>query len=98
MTLFTKDGCTKCDYIKSKFKLDQLGVKVEQLSEDNPAALAHLAWHELVEKARKELPILVLDDMSSISGAVPIKRYLQKQGADTVKSHRTVIRSYQPVM
>ena len=30
------------------------------LTPEDPAALAHLAWHELVEMAEKELPILVL--------------------------------------
>ncbi len=76
MTLFTKVGCGKCDYIKEQFRLDELGVQVEVLSADNPRALAHLAWHELVERAKKELPILVLDDNTAISGAIPIKRYL----------------------
>ena len=78
MTLFTKVGCTKCDYIKNQFKLNEMGVSIEVLSQDNPAALAHLAWHELVDTAKKELPILVLDDNSSISGAIPIKKYLSK--------------------
>jgi len=78
MTLFTKVGCTKCDYIKNQFKLNEMGVAVEVLSHDNPEALAHLAWHELVDTAKKELPILVLDDNSAISGAIPIKKYLSK--------------------
>jgi hypothetical protein len=37
-----------------------------------------LAWHELVEVAQRELPILVLDDMSHIAGAIKIKSYLNK--------------------
>ena len=77
MTLFTKIGCTKCDYIKERFSLVDLGIKIEELSKDNPGALAHLAWHELVETAKKELPILVLDDNSAITGAIPIKKYLK---------------------
>ena len=78
MTLFTKVGCSKCDYIKDQFKLNEMGVAIEVLSQDNPEALAHLAWHELVDIAKKELPILVLDDNSAISGAIPIKKYLSK--------------------
>ncbi len=78
MTLFTKVGCSKCDYIKGQFKLNEMGVAIEVLSENNPEALAHLAWHELVDIAKKELPILVLDDNSAISGAIPIKKYLSK--------------------
>ncbi len=80
MTLFTKPGCRKCHYITDKFDLKALGVRQEVLSEDNPEALAHLAWHELVEVAQRELPILVLDDSSHITGAIKIKSYLKKVG------------------
>jgi hypothetical protein len=81
MTLFTKNGCVKCDLIKYEFRLQQLGIRIEELSIENPSALAHLAWHELVEVAKKELPILVLDDMSSICGVIPIRRYLLEQNS-----------------
>jgi hypothetical protein len=81
MTLFTKMGCIKCDLIKYEFQLQQLGIQVEELSPENPAALAHLAWHELVETAKKELPILVLDDMSCICGVIPVRSYLLKRRA-----------------
>jgi len=79
MTLFTKADCQKCHYIKGKFDLTVLGIQEEILGEDNPAALAHLAWHELVETAQKELPILILDDSSAVIGAIPIKKYLSGQ-------------------
>lgn len=78
MTLFTKPGCEKCHYITDKFDLASLGVAEENLAPDNPDALAHLAWHELVEEAERSLPILVLDDSSHISGAIKIKSYLSK--------------------
>ncbi|MBU4275106.1 MAG: hypothetical protein KKC30_00045 [Proteobacteria bacterium] len=77
MTLFTKPGCEKCHYITGKFDMASLGIAVDVLSPADPAALAHLAWHELVEVAEKELPILVLDDSSHISGAIKIKSYLK---------------------
>ena len=76
MTLFTKIGCEKCEYVKKSVDLKELGVKEEVLSPDNPDSLAHLAWHELVAVAETQLPILVLDDSSSIAGAVRIKNYL----------------------
>ncbi|MBF0526324.1 MAG: hypothetical protein HQK56_14665 [Deltaproteobacteria bacterium] len=78
MTLFTKKGCTKCDFIKDKFDFDALGIKIEVLGPENPDALAHLAWHELVEVAQKKLPILVLDDNSYLTDVVPIQQYLRK--------------------
>ena len=85
MTLFTKEGCEKCDYLKGKVDLESMGVNVEVLGPDNPDALAHLAWHELVSVAEKHLPILVLDDCSYIADVVPIIRYLKpgdiRQGA-----------------
>lgn len=78
MTLFTKPDCKKCDYIKEQFDLDAMGVNVEELTPQNVESLAHLAWHELVSVAETSLPILVIDDMSSITGAINIKNYLQK--------------------
>jgi hypothetical protein len=77
MTLFTKEGCEKCDYLKRKVDLRALGVNVEILGPENPDALAHLAWHELVSVAEKHLPILVLDDCSYIADVVPIIRHLK---------------------
>lgn len=76
MTLFVKEGCAKCDYVKKSVDLAKLGVKVEVLGPDNPDSLAHLAWHELVKVAETQMPILVLDDSSSLTGAIRIKNYL----------------------
>jgi hypothetical protein len=76
MTLFTKENCGKCDFVKKHVNLDRLGVQIEVLGPENPDALAHLAWHGLVTVAEKELPILVLDDRSHLTGAIPIKTYL----------------------
>lgn len=78
MTLFTKVGCEKCHYITDKFDLGDMGIAQEVLGPENPDALAHLAWHELVEIAERELPILVLDDSSHIAGAIKIKTYLKQ--------------------
>ncbi len=77
MTLFTKAGCQKCEYVKKSVDLRKLGIAEEILGPDNPNSLAHLAWHELVSVAETQLPILVLDDSSSITGAIRIKNYLQ---------------------
>ena len=80
MTLFTKEGCEKCDYVKKSVDLKKLGVRVEVLSADNPDSLAHLAWHGLVRTAETQLPILVLDDSSSLTGAIRIKNFLTSDG------------------
>jgi hypothetical protein len=76
VTLFTKEGCEKCEYVKSHVDLKRLGVRVEVLSPENPESLAHLAWHELVTLAETQLPILVLDDNSALTGAIRIRNYL----------------------
>ena len=76
MTLFTKEGCEKCEYVKKSVDLKKLGVEVEVLGPENSDSLAHLAWHELVSVAQTQLPILVLDNSSSMVGAIPIKNYL----------------------
>ncbi|MBI5969261.1 MAG: hypothetical protein HY882_15555 [Deltaproteobacteria bacterium] len=76
MTLFTKEGCAKCQYVKKSVDLKKLGVREEILSPDNPDSLAHLAWHELVSVAATQLPILVLDDNTSLTGAIRITNFL----------------------
>jgi hypothetical protein len=78
MTLFTKSLCSACQEIKKEFDLDALGIEVEELGANNPGALAHLAWHELVETAEKSLPILVLNDSSAITETIEIRGYLAK--------------------
>lgn len=78
MTLFTKSLCSACQEIKKEFDLKTLGVQVDELGPDNPGALAHLAWHELVEAAEKSLPILVLNDSSAITDAGKIRCYLAR--------------------
>ncbi len=80
MTLFTKDGCEKCEYVKKNVDLKKLGVRVEILGPDNADSLAHLAWHELVSVAETQLPILVLDDNSTLTGAIRIKNHLTGLG------------------
>ncbi|MCK4485994.1 MAG: hypothetical protein KAU38_04430 [Desulfobacterales bacterium] len=82
MTLFTKSLCSACQEIKREFDLKTIGVEVEELGPDNSEALAHLAWHELVETAEKTLPILVLNDSSTISDTGGIKSYLELLMAD----------------
>jgi hypothetical protein len=62
--------------VKKSVDLNKLGIAEEILGPDNPNSLAHLAWHELVSVAETQLPILVLDDSSSITGAIRIKNYL----------------------
>jgi hypothetical protein len=80
VTLFTKEGCEKCDFVKKSVDLQKIGVKVEVLGPENPESLAHLAWHGLVRIAETQLPILVLDDSSALTGAIRIKNYLASIG------------------
>ena len=79
MTIFTKVGCEKCEYVKKSVDLKKLGVKEEVLSPNNYESLALLAWHELVNVAQTQLPILILDDSSSLIGAIRIKNFLEQQ-------------------
>lgn len=67
MTLFTKRNCKLCDQLKEQFDLRAMHVNIEELDADNSETLAHLAWHSLVEVARRTLPILVLDDSTTVS-------------------------------
>lgn len=83
MTLFTKSDCTRCMELKNQFDLSALGIKVEKLDSDNAEALSHLAWHGLVEAARKRLPILVLDDCSSLTDYNEIRNHLAQEAQKT---------------
>jgi hypothetical protein len=76
MTLFTKPECKLCDRLKDRFDLNAMEVQVEVLDVGDAGALAHLAWHGLVETARKTLPILVLDDSSTIDDFSDIEKLL----------------------
>lgn len=76
MTLFTKKNCVLCGLLKSRFDLSAMQVNVEVLDDNNPEALAHLAWHSLVETARKTLPVLVLDDSSTVADFNNIEHHL----------------------
>ena len=79
MTLFTKPECKLCEQLKSKFDLKGMEVNVEVLDIGDAGALAHLAWHGLVENARKTLPILVLDDSSAVADFPDIEKLLMSK-------------------
>ena len=74
--LFTKPLCSACQDIKRDFDLKALGIEVEEL-DNNPDALALLAWHEAVEIAEKSLPILVLGDGTILTDG-KVTGYLEK--------------------
>ena len=76
MTLFTKPDCSRCELLKEHFDLDAMEVHVEILDTGDAGALAHLAWHGLVETARKSLPLLVLDDSSTVEDFERIEEFL----------------------
>lgn len=79
MTLFTKEDCVLCDQLKKRFDLTAMDVNVEVLNADSSRALAHLAWHSLVETARKTLPLLVLDDSSTVADFPNIEKHLNSR-------------------
>ncbi|MBU4176859.1 MAG: hypothetical protein ACYC0O_00710 [Desulfurivibrionaceae bacterium] len=81
MTLFTTDDCVLCAQLKKQFDLSAMDVQVEVLGKNDAGALAHLAWHGLVERARKGLPILVLDDSSALHEFGHIKSQLLDRAA-----------------
>lgn len=91
MTLFTSQQCVLCNQLKKKFDLVAMQVNVEILDTGNADALAHLAWHELVEAARKTLPILVMDDCSTVEDFPKIEKLLlaraNKRGISCRNAH-----------
>lgn len=80
MILFSAPACDKCTYIKKNFNLKELGIRVEELTEDNPEGLALLAWHGLVKRAEEGLPILVVEkEKLVIRGQENIVKYLERK-------------------
>ncbi len=80
MILFSTPTCEKCTNIKKQFDLKSMGIRVEELTEDNSEGLALLAWHGLVKRAEEGLPILVLErEKIVIRGYENIARYLEKR-------------------
>jgi len=77
MILFTKPNCKKCHDITDNFNLDNLGIQHNVLDENNADALAYLALYELIDVAKNELPILVLDNINYIIGNIKIKIFLK---------------------
>lgn len=79
MILFSTPTCEKCKDVKEKFDLKGIGVRVEELTDENDEGLALLAWYELVKKAEEGLP-LFHDEKQGITlqGAENICKYLER--------------------
>jgi glutaredoxin len=74
LKLFTKPGCKNCDIVKESCDLKD--VEVFELDIDNHDALGELAFYEGVHLATVKMPILVIDDVTKISGPDKIVPYL----------------------
>jgi hypothetical protein len=75
--LFTKEGCGKCDWVKSNVDLSKVkDLKVFTVNGDDPEALAMLAYYECVALSEKKLPILVSRSKEIITGAGHIRKFL----------------------
>ena len=75
--LFTKEGCGKCDWVKSNVDLESVkDLRVMTLNADDPEALAMLAYYECVSLSEKKLPILIGEDREIVTGAGHIRKYL----------------------
>lgn len=77
--LFTKEGCGKCDWVKSNVDLASVkDLQVVTLNGEDPEALAMLAYYECVSLSEKKLPILVAEDREIITGAGHIRKFLEE--------------------
>jgi hypothetical protein len=80
--LFTKEGCGKCDWVKNRVDLSRMpDLQVMRLDGENAEALTMLAYFECVGLSERKLPILVSDEGQVITGAVPVKNYLEEHCA-----------------
>lgn len=79
MILFSSPTCEKCKIVKEKFNLKDIGVRVEELNEENAEGLALLAWYQLVKKAEEGLPLFHNEKEGlTIQGAENICKYLER--------------------
>lgn len=58
--MFTKSDCKLCNRLKANYDLS--GVDIQEIDGENAEGLSLLAYYGLIEIARKQLPILVIDD------------------------------------
>jgi len=84
MKLFTTIKCPKCHKIKSIFNLEALGIKEYMLTDTNVDALTELAWHGLIDQARKSLPILVDDYGNIITDIKRITEMIAKRSIEVL--------------
>jgi hypothetical protein len=73
MKLFTKPGCEKCDWVKANLPAGAALATYDILTAEG---LAELAWHELVGRAERELPILLTAGGEVVTGAIRIRQTL----------------------
>lgn len=57
--MFTKPDCKLCNRLKANYDLSE--VDVQEINKENAEGLSLLAYYGLIEEARKQLPILVID-------------------------------------
>jgi len=75
MKLFTKNGCQKCAYIK-RFVPTTANIVTYDI--ETAEGLAELAYLGLIPVAEKTLPILVKPDNGIVTGAINIKREMER--------------------
>ncbi len=77
MLLFTQQKCPACKQIKELFPLKRLGIEEVVVDGEDHKILSLLAWHGLIDMAKKSLPILVTKEGMILTGSKKIERYLK---------------------
>ncbi len=66
LKLFTKDDCTKCDYVQERLPK---GIEMEILNVDTVDGMAEGAFYGILDKT---FPVLVLDDEYVADGSIKV--------------------------
>jgi hypothetical protein len=77
MTLFVRKNCLLCDQLITNFNLSGMDVFLETMDEESAEILESIAWHTLIETSGPPLPLLVLDDATTVTEISEIRRHLE---------------------
>jgi len=72
--LFTQPDCQKCDFVKDHIPE---GLELDIMDLNTPDGMAEAAYHELIGK---HTPLLLVDGVEVVEGAIEIKNKLISLG------------------
>lgn len=76
MTLFIQNNCPLCKHLLADFNFNELDIFIETMDGESTDVVENIAWHTLIENSTPPLPLLILDDASTVLDITDIRRHL----------------------